>query len=220
MVRLVASLAVLIAASTPSQAGGPTSRRARHFRLEVGVGDIRTVHGWIDESGGTGKGYDRLALDLDGDGRADVTSAFEPTDPESDTWTTPTISFRHEHATWTLDFNDDRFDPGEDPVEGPETWFSWSVWRGDRFALFVNGPMGLHTSAAAARRAKAARLGPPFHLECGVGTRGPTVMLSAALRDSNGCTLRVASEGTREAKIHATLLDADRVVLRRTMEYG
>ena len=87
-------------------------------------------------------------------------------------------------------------------------------------ASFINGQVMLHPTAAAAARGKAIRMGPPFKFQAKAGTRGTEALLSIGVLDENGCTLRIASSGRKEAKIRIRLSMDGETKLATTAEYG
>jgi len=200
MRRLPLFLGVLFALAGPAASAdiaAPVSDAPLHFRLEVGVESVRVIAGFIDESKGTGKGYDSAFLDLDGDGTPEAKQDF-PTklDPRTKKETPdPKVRIEHEGAIWVLDL----YSVGRRrPVARDgrvRASIRWSVTRGDFYAWFINGAATLWTSEGAAGEDLPISLGRYLAFEVTSSTRGPEAMLNVGLKDPNDCTLRLAQVG-------------------------
>ncbi|MBD3161785.1 MAG: hypothetical protein GF328_06735 [Candidatus Latescibacteria bacterium] len=211
----------LLASSVPAAApAGPVSEEALHFRLEVGVEPGHVVSGWLDESGGTGEGYDSAALDLDGDGEADRRLSFPMVTRGTRRMREVKIPIEHDGATFT-------FEPYSVAYRRPPVadgaasiHIRWAVTKGDRYCWFINGNVVLHTDPDAARKARPIRLGPPFRFEVSATTRGPEALVRAGLKDSQNSTLRLTREGGKEVRMEVRLERNGEVCLDVPARYG
>jgi hypothetical protein len=200
----------------------PVSEQPLHFRLEAGVTPGHIVTGWLDESKGTGKGYDCVALDRDGDGVFETKEMF-PTQPHRQTKKPipkPTVTVEQDGATWALDL----YSIGQ---RRPSTaggkvncYIRWSVTKGDFYAWFINGRVNLYADAARAKTEKTIRLGPPFRFDTGATTRGPSALLRVGLKDGNGCTMRLARMGKPYRYIDVILKAGEKEALNTHPPYG
>jgi len=180
----------------PAPTAAPISEQPLHFRIEVGVRPGYVVSGWLDESKGTGEGYDLVLLDLDGDGTFE-TKQVAPTQKNYQTQKDvpkPTITIDREGAKWALDL----YSLGQrrPTVKGDSlaTYVKWTVRTEELYAYFINGRVTLYADAAKAKAAKPIRLGPPFTFDTGSSQRGPDALLRVGLKDGNGCTMRLARD--------------------------
>jgi hypothetical protein len=199
---------------------GPASGAALHFRLEIGVEPGHFVSGWLDESEGTGTGYDTAVLDLDGDGAPDEFLSFPMVTRGTRTYRDVKIRIRHEEADWS-------FEPYSVGYRRPEAekgvatiYLRWAVTAGERYCWFINGRGNLYADAAAARRAAPIRLGPPFRFEIGTTTRGRSPLVRVGLKDSQGSTLRLSRSSGEEVRPRVRLLTAEEVHLDTYARYG
>ena len=142
----------------------PVSERARHFRLVLGVDDILIVVGYLDESMGTGKGYDRAVLDLDSDGTPESVQEFTSDVTclgiESGT-PLPFLRLFHDGADYEFTILGALT---SSPRDG--TWHSsWSIRKGGLRVSFMSSRAPLYDSAKAAREGKPIRMGIQFALD-------------------------------------------------------
>jgi hypothetical protein len=201
MKRTALSVCLLLAVTAVAVGGEPSfepvSEQPLHFRMEVGVRPGYVVSGWLDESKGTGKGYDLAVLDLDGDGTFETK---QPAATQKDYQTQkdvpkPVVTIDREGAKWALDlYSLGRRRPTV--KDGAVvTYIKWTVTTDAFYAYFINGRVTLHADAAKAKAAKPIRLGPPFSFDTGSAQRGPDALLRVGLKDGNGCTMRLARAG-------------------------
>jgi len=219
-------LAVTAVAAGVEPTVEPVSKQPLHFRLEVGVRPGYVVAGWLDESKGAGEGYDIVWLDLDGDGTCETKQAAGT---QKDYRTQkdvpkPTITIEREGAKWVLDpYSLGRRRP---TVKGDSlvTFVRWSVTSKDLYAWFINGRVTLYTDAAKAKAAKPIRLGPPFTFDTGSSMRGPDALVRVGLKDSLGCTMRLARAGNDRTKpyryIKVQLRSGEKQFLDTNATYG
>jgi len=198
----------------------PVSSNARWFRLVVGGEKPRTIVGFVDESRGTGKGYNRFVIDWDGNGTPEAIFAFPPArDWETGKFVpSPTLKLRMGETRLGLELYGLAF-PEEGEGGERRVWMNWTVREGAFSARFINGQGRLYPSADAAERGTPIHLGPPFRFDVNSTTRGPEALISVGLKDANDATLRVAGNET-ERKISVRLTAGENVKLDTTAEYG
>jgi hypothetical protein len=218
---LAAGLLLLLAPTAlADEAPQPTSENAIYLRLMVGIETPKLVTGFMDESKGTGTGYDIALLDLDGDGSPETRQVFgtyqvprtERTAPD------PKIRITHEDCEFVLDLRYSRFTP----VKGvAATYIRWSVTKGSGFyAWFINGRVNFFTSAEEAAKADPIKMGPPFHFETGTRTRGREGLVTIGLKDANGCTLRLARKDGKQVAPQIKLMQDGEEVYQTQASYG
>lgn len=206
-IPIVVVLLGLSAAGALAEEAAPVSAEALHFRLEVGVEEPLAVSGLLDETGGTGTGYDVARLDLDGDGVFETEQAFAAgTDPRTKReFRDAKITIERDGATWQVDLYALRFRRPKVEDGRVDAYFRWSVTKGDFYAWFINGRMPLFTTAKAAAEELPAILGQNLAFEVTATTRGPQALLNVGLKDPNGCTLRLARVGAEQQTPTVTL---------------
>jgi hypothetical protein len=213
-------LSILAPHVIADEAAGPRSDNAVYLRLLVGIGKPLLVTGYLDETKGTGQGYDAAFLDLDGNGTFETRQDFPPyTLPNTgEERPDPKVTIRHEDCDWVLDLRYTRFTP----VDGvARAYIRWTVTRGEEFyAWFINGQVSFYTELTAAAAADPIRLGPPFEFQTGTRTRGREGLITVGLKDSNGCTLRLARRDKAIVSPALTLSQDGNEVLQTQASYG
>jgi hypothetical protein len=228
--RTVLLLVALLAAGSAvaGDVARPVSSGALHFGLLVGPSPGRLVVGFLDESRGTGRGYDLAVLDLDGDGRPETRRPMSVQKYDDD-WIVHGFSFtvdgrdytleldglapgplRTVHVDWTVSWTDET----TIPIHGIRV--PWGHWT----AVFINGTTALSSFPLAAPFLPRIRLGPPFRFCLEQGRRGPDPVLTVTFLDSLGASLRLAYRGRDEIGITLRLMRGDDVVLEADGEYG
>lgn len=220
------SLGVLLLLAVPAVAGepsvapkAPASAHALFFRLEVGVKPGRIVTGWLDERKGTGTGYDVAVVDLDGDGVPETVEEC-PDMKLAGTGKTrpaPRITVPDGGTTWVVDLRYSGLSSRKAPTR---TYFQWSVTSGKLYAWFINGHISFYPSAAAAKAAPPTRIGPPFHFELSAATRGAKSLVRVALKDGNGCSMRLARRNDKVIRPNVKLLLGGEEAASATASYG
>lgn len=204
---VVFCLLLFAAGALADEAAPPPRAEPLHFRLEIGVEEPLAVAGYLDETGGTGTGYDVARLDLDGDGVFETEQPFAAgTDPRTKReFRDAKITVEKDGATWQIDLYALRFRRPTIEDGRADATFRWSVTKGDFYAWFINGRIPLFTSAKAAAEEMPVILGRNFAFEVTATTRGPQALLNVGLKDPNGGTLRLARVGKEERAPSATL---------------
>jgi hypothetical protein len=197
----------------------PVSKRAKFFRLVVGADDPLTALGFIDESRGTGRGFDRAVLDLDGDGVPESVQEFVGIEPFLvDGATVPQVFLRvrHGEATYHLTVYG-LYDP---PRRSGDYHSAWSVSRTDLVLSFMSSRAPLHDSLAKAKAGKPIRLGGPFTFRARTRVEGPKAVLDVSLRDPmRGNLNAVVRKGVKE-HIRVRICRGEAVVAEGRVEYG
>lgn len=204
----------------PETKPAPAVEKALHFRIEAGVRPGHIVAGRIEKSGD--QGYDRILLDLDGDGTCEtVQDAPQQQDYRTKKmYPKPAVTIEREGAKWVLDL----YSLGRvraAPKDGKlVTYAHWSVTNDDLHAWFINGRVTLYADAKTASEAKTIRLGPPFKFDTGTSMQGPNAMVRVGLKDGNGFTMRLARKGQEQAKIRVQLTAGEKQFVDTHATYG
>ena len=213
---LLILLAVGVALAHPATASvrhHPVSKHAGHFALLVGPEPGRLVPGFVDESKGTGTGFDTFALDLDGDGHLETRGALELQELDED-WILHEFGFSDGETHYRVQLSG--LGPGRFRVVGVD----WTVSRGDHAAVFLDGRTVISTNPVLAAFLPRIRLGGPCHFDVTTGQRGPDALVNVAFRDTMGCTLRLGFSGPKEKRIRLTLRKYGEAVVDAKAEYG
>jgi len=215
------ALCLLSATVSAGDVLAPRSKEAIHFRLEVGVEPGHIVAGWLDTRGESKDGFDCAVLDLDEDGTAETVQMFPMVKDPRTGIEVPhqKVTVRHEDADWELDLRYSRFQPAEGTTSA-QAHIRWSVRKDEFYAWFINGRVTFHTTAAAAADAAPVRMGPPFTFQTGSRTRGPDALVQVGLKDSNGCTMRLARVAGTERKIRVHLFEGKESRFETWAAYG
>lgn len=230
-------LAVILAGVPgPGQAGDafpPYSRdpvlksvHPLYFRLAFGKPDGPSVLGVIDESGNTGTGYNLVYVDENRDG--DLGNDGVKTFPERKTKRPDYGPYEPEFTvkgvvdgkamSFTLNISSLGYAKAPRPFTGPQ-WFTWQAGKDDWRYLFISGQVVLYATAEQARVGKPLCLWSPCQWEINARTQGTNVSVSAALKDVNGCRLRLAQ--SKEPNVPTlTLLKDGNPVLTKKLEFG
>jgi len=222
--KFSAILAILAVFGAAAAEAGPRARPVSgeplHFRVEIGGRAPVSFAGWFDEGRGTGRGYDVVALDLDGDGRPE--SVTDLRNPRITGRTTDVgagaFEVRKGGAVYVLEFHELlRRRPVGKTIH---TVLRWSVEKDGTHAWFSSGRVRLHRTAAAARAASPILLGGPLRLRTGVEVRGTETLLRLEVLDRSGCGLKGLWRGDREIRPEVRLLSGGVERLFARTEYG
>ena len=207
MRKPIVAILFFAAVATARAEGEGVARRPSllHFRLAVGDTPARIVPGVLLVH--PGPAVIGALLDLDGDGtfekriRCGTEAGCE-------------ICFQTDGRGYQVDFS------LADAGGGAKWWFNWTLTQEDVAVSLIDGQTWLWPTAEEAAMVEPIRLGPPFRYEISPGTRGPDALIAVELKDGNGCTLRYASVGGEERRIHARLLSEGAVVFESDLTYG
>ncbi len=204
------------------------SKNARYFRVVFGKEGKASMLGVIDESQGTGKGYDRAYVDENRDN--DLTNEKAKEFPRmrrgssGQSMVDPRFDFKGplkkgQDGEYTLNIYVLR-SPGRVPKPGEKLSFFWYLKTEGWNFFFINGQMQLHSSAAEALKGEPVRLGGKCAWEIGSSVRNKQVLVSAGLKDENGCTLRIVNAPSGNPSPQLTLMKGGARVKEAKMSFG
>jgi hypothetical protein len=227
-VRRAFLLGLLVLGLATPIAGGeeaaPVSEKALWFRIVLGTEPEREVLGFLDETKGTGKGYDVAVVDGDGDGSPETRGSHTLTihwgPGREETHEQPAASLEHAGRHWSLTFETYHSELSVGPGLTTLVSFDWSAWAEETWVHFINGRVRMYTSLEAARKARPNRLAAPFRWAVGVGTRGPSALVTAALDDAAGARLRIAGRGDDDIRTSLRILRKDGAAEEVVGDYG
>jgi hypothetical protein len=204
------------------QSGDEEPLKPLHFRIEAVADQVHTAAGRIEASGEGGRKYDRAVLDLDGDGNFEKRIALEESPyPPTEGRFSVELDLELGGLNWRLDLHG----PLAKPFEGT-VHMDWTQRRNELFLFFINGKATLYATAEEAAKGQAIRLGPPFRFDVRTSKRGPDALVNVGLKDSNGCTMRIATRSGEnptmgdESRIQLTLLADGEARSTLEAEYG
>jgi hypothetical protein len=204
------------------------SKHPIYFRALLGKERKASMLGVLDESEGTGTGYNIAYVDenMDNDLTNDSPKKFPLLKERTTSRSTPDPRFdfkgplkNKETADYTLNIYALR---SRGPVGALQDkyYFFWYLRTDNWNYFFINGQMGLYSSAAAALKGKPVRLGGTCKWDISSGTRDNQVLVSAGLKDENGCTLRIVESQTGNPSPKLTLTKDGQTVKQEEMRFG
>ncbi|MDP2895803.1 MAG: hypothetical protein Q8Q12_04500 [bacterium] len=209
------------------------SERPLYFRALLGKEGKASMLGVLDESGGTGTGYNIAYVDenMDNDLTNDTPKKFPVADvPASSssgrvaTGPEPRFDFKgplreKETAEYTLNIYALR---NTTPVTNPQDkyYFFWYLRTEQWNYFFINGQMSLYSKAADALKGAPVRLGGTCKWEITGGIREKDALVSAGLKDENGCTLRIVNGETENPSPELTLIKNGKTLAQEKMSFG
>ncbi len=228
---LLASL-VLSSCAEDAKPPGPKdgsfgSERPLYFRVGFGREGKISMLGVVDESKGTGKGYDVAYVDenMNGDLLDEAAKPFPRRQYGSRKGVLePRFEFegpfrKEGRAKYKLNIYSLGRDRGESTQEN-DYYFFWYLDTKEWHYFFINGKMRLFSSAAEALEGKPLRLGGDCKWEISSRIRGSETLVSAGLKDDNGCTLRSVTGRKGRLSPVLTLSEDGTVKKREKMEFG
>jgi hypothetical protein len=207
--------------------GGYHSQHPYYFRVVFGEQGNKSMLGVLDESGGTGTGYDVAYIDenLNGDLTDEAAKKFTKNERGSRAGQfEPRFEFMGpfkgaENAKYTLDiYSFASKNRGNMPEN--EYYFFWFLDISDWNYFFINGKMTLFSSAADALKGAPVRLGGPCKWEISSQTRDGKQLISAGLKDENGCTLRIVRKAGQTISPTLTMIQGGKVKMEEKMQFG
>lgn len=196
-----------------------------YFRAVFGEQGGTSTLGLLDESGGTGAGYDVVYVDenRNGDLTDDPAKKFATYERGSRAGqTNPTFKFigpLKDRASATYSLNIYSLRQGTQAGPGDQ-YFFWTLDTDEWNYFFINGKMKLSSSAADALTGVPVRLAGPCKWQISARTRSGKPMVSAALKDENGCTLRIVRQGRKTISPTLTLIQDGKVKAEEKMKFG
>ncbi len=203
------------------------SEHPLYFCVVFGEDGKQSMLGVIDESGGTGNGYDTAYIDENTNGDLTDETAMKFSKYERGSRTgelQPQFEFSgpfkgEERARYTLyiySLNSKNYHRGP----GDEHSFHWFLnTRGWNY-IFINGKMALFSNAADAMKDKPVRLGGQCQWNISSGIKDGKPVISAGLKDRNGCTLRILTGAGDRKSPSLTLIRDGKVRAEEKMKFG
>jgi hypothetical protein len=203
------------------------SKNPLYFRVVFGREGTTSTLGVIDESSGTGTGYDVAYVDenRNGDLTDDGAKKF-PRDergPQTEKLN-PRFAFRgplkgEESANYTLNIYS--LASGA-PASARENgyYFFWSMDTKDWNYFFINGKARLFSSADEALKGAPIRFGGDCKWEISSRTKDGKAMVSAGLKDENGCTLRLVRLSGKILSPRLSLAKNGKIEAEKELEFG
>lgn len=201
------------------------SKNPLYFRVVFGEEGDHSTLGVLDESGGTGTGYDVAYVDENRnidltDDPAKMFAKYERGSRAGQI--NPTFNFigpLQDRAGVRYKLNIYSLRQGRRADSGDQHFF-WNLDVDDWNYFFINGRMKLSTSAADALTGPPVRLAGPCKWEIRVRTRNRKPMISAGLKDENGCTLRIVRKRGKTISPKLTMIQNGQVKAEKTMTFG
>lgn len=210
----------------------PTERQYRsenplYFRVVFGEEGNNSMLGILDESGGTGAGYNVAYVDenMNGDLTDEVAKEFSRVERGSRAGELePRFEFMgpfkgEENAKYTL-YIYSLVQKNRRIAPGSAYSFIWFLDVNQWNYFFLNGKMTLFSNAADALKGNPVRLGSQCQWEISARTRDGKPMVSAGLKDENGCTLRILRRASKTISPTLTLIQDGQVKAEEKMKFG
>ncbi len=203
------------------------SERPLYFRVVFGKEGKNSMLGVVYDSGGTGAGYDVAYIDenMNGDLTDDIARKFPRRKYGRRAGELePRFEFegpfeKEGSATYTLNIYSLAHKTHSN-VPGNDYFFHWSLDVKEWNYFFINGKMTLFSSVADAMKGKPVRLGDECKWEISPRTRDGKAMVSAGLKDRNGCTLRIVGRASERVSPTLTLIQDGKVRTEEKMKFG
>ncbi len=203
------------------------SEHPLYFRVAFGAEGADSMLGMIDESAGTGKGYDVAYVDenMNGDLTDEAAKKFSRIEQGSRAgqldrrfeFTGPVKT--GQSAKYTLDICGLPY-WGRPGVQRLGSSFFWFLDIKDWNYFFINGKISLFSNATDALWGTPVRLGGPCKWDISAHTKDGKPMISAALKDDNGCTLRIVRRAGQTICPTLTLSQDGKVKAEENMKFG
>jgi hypothetical protein len=197
-----------------------------YFRMVFGAEGVNSMLGKLERSGAD-TGYDLAYVDENNNG--DLTDDAAKTLPRYERGSRsgqldPRFDFNGpfkngETAKYTLNIYEltrkNRADTG-----AGDYYYFWYLNTEQWHYFFINGKMRLSASMAEAQEGPPVRLGGPCKWEITSTRREGQAMVSAGVKDENGCTLRVLSQSGEDLAPRLSLIKDGKVAAEQAMEFG
>jgi len=203
------------------------SKRPLYFRVVFGKEGKNPMLGVVDESGGTGAGYDVVYVDENMNGDLTDDSAMKFPRRESGSRAgelTPRFEFKgpfegEGSAKYSLNIYSlvPRY---RGSIQGNEYHFFWYLDVKEWNYFFINGKMKLFSSAADALKGTPVHLGGECKWEISSRIRDGKSLVSAGLKDRNGCTLRIVRRAGKTVSPTLSLIKDGKVETEQKMKFG
>jgi hypothetical protein len=203
------------------------SKRPLYFCVVFGKEGKNPMLGVVDESGGTDAGYDVAYVDenMNGDLTDDAARKFARVESGSRAGElTPRFDFKgpfegEGNAKYSLNIYSltPRY---RGRIKGNEYYFFWYLDVKEWSYFFINGKIKLFSSAADALQGAPVHLGGQCKWEISSRIRDSKPLVSAGLKDSNGCTLRIVRQEGKTVSPTLTLIKDDKIETEEKMKFG
>ena len=203
------------------------SERPLYFCVVFGKEGKNPMLGVVDESGGTDAGYDVAYVDenMNGDLTDDSARKFAQVESGSRAGElSPRFEFKgpfegETSAKYTLNIYSltPRF---RESIKGNEYHFFWYLDVKEWNYFFMNGKMELFSSAADALKGTPVLLGGKCKWEISSRIRDGKSLVSADLKDRNGCTLGIVRQQGKTVSPTLTLIKDGKVETEEKMKFG
>ena len=203
------------------------SEHPLYFCVAFGNEGKNTMLGIVDESGGTGTGYDAAYIDenMNGDLSDEAAKKFPRYERGSRAGElNPRFEFQGpfktgEKAKYTLYiYSINR--KIRTHVPGNDYSFHWTLDTEDWNYFFINGRMKFFSNVADAMKSNPVRLGGQCQWNISSGIKNGQPVISAGLKDRNGCTLRILSGAGDRKSPRLTLIRDGKVRAEKKMKFG
>ena len=203
-----------------------SSKNPLYFRAVFGKEGTNSTLGVLDESAGTGTGYNVAYVDenRNGDLTDDAAKEFGKIERGSRAGqTTPTFNFSGpppksgKSAKYTLNLY--ALARKGNPAPG-DHYFFWTLDTDAWNYFFINGKIRLSSSAADALAGPPVRLGGPCKWQITSASKNGKAMVSAGLKDENDCTLRLVRLSGKILSPRLNLIKDGKVEMEKDMEFG
>jgi hypothetical protein len=203
------------------------SEQPLYFCVVFGEDGKQSMLGIVDESGGTGTGYDAAYIDenMNGDLTDEVVKKFPRYERGSRAGELdPRFEFfgpfkGEERAKYTLYiYSLARKNYNRGP--GNDYSFHWFLNTRGWHYFFINGRMKFFSNAADAMKSNPVRLGSQCEWQISSGIKDGKPVISAGLKDGNGCTLRTLSGAGGRKSPKFTLIRDGKVRAEENMKFG
>jgi len=203
------------------------SEHPLYFIMVFGKEGKNPMLGVVDESGGTDAGYDVAYVDenMNGDLTDDSVRKFTRVERGSQAGElAPRFEFEgpfegEESAKYTLNIYS-LVPMYSGSIQGNEYHFFWYLDIKDWNYFFINGKMELFSSAADALKGAPVHLGGQCKWEISSRIRNGKSLVSAGLKDTNGCTLRIVRQDGKTVSPTLTLIKDGKIETEEKMKFG
>ena len=201
------------------------SAKPLYLRVVFGPEGTDSTLGVLDELGGTGTGYNVAYVDenRNGDLTDDAAKTFAKYERGSrGGQTNPTFTFsgpfeNKASAKYTLNLYALARNAS---ASAGDHYFFWTLDTDGWNYFFINGKVRLSSSAADALAGPPVRLAGQCKWQINSTRRNGQAMVSAGLKDENGCTLRIVRRLGKTLSPRLSLIKDGKVELEKDMEFG
>ena len=207
-----------------------SSKQPLYFRIAFQQKDNAPMLGVIDESGGSGAGYDTVYLDenMDNDLTNDGPKKFRPAQRPSSSGGKfePEFQFNgplgpKARGVYTVTIYTLGNTKTRTASRVQEHFIFWRLAAMGWNYFFINGKMTLYPTLSEALKGAPLCLGGRCQWDISAQAKGNETVISAGLKDENGGTLRsLSAQGQKDLKPSLTLLQNGKVITEKKLEFG